>query len=65
MLRKLKAEDINEPVAVHVEANPVVESPNSEPLPHVGAPVVELQLLSLRRLSLQRLHPQRLNLLLR
>ena len=40
MPRKLKVVDINEPVAVNVEANPVIEFPNSEPLPHVETPVV-------------------------
>ena len=41
MPRKLKVVDINEPVAVNVEANPVIEFPNSEPLPNVEPPVVE------------------------
>jgi hypothetical protein len=40
MPRKLKVVDINEPVAVNVEANPVIEFPNSEPLPNVEPPVV-------------------------
>ena len=40
MPRKLKVVDINEPVAVHVQANPVIEFPNSEPLPHVEPPAV-------------------------
>ena len=40
MPRKLKVVDINEPVAVNVQANPVIEFPNSEPLPHVEPPVV-------------------------
>jgi hypothetical protein len=40
MPRKLKVVDINEPVAVNVEANPVIEFPNSEPLPHDEPPVV-------------------------
>ena len=40
MPRKLKVVDINEPVAVNVQANPVIEFPNSEPLPNVEPPVV-------------------------
>ena len=40
MPRKLKVVNINEPVAVNVEANPVIEFPNSEPLPHDEPPVV-------------------------
>lgn len=40
MPRKLKVVDINEPVAVNVEANPVIEFPNSEPLPNVEPRVV-------------------------
>jgi hypothetical protein len=40
MPRKLKVVDINEPVAVNVQANPVIEFPNSEPLPDVAPPAV-------------------------
>ena len=40
MPRKLQVVDSNEPVAVNVEANPVVEFPNSEPLPNVEPLVV-------------------------
>ena len=41
MPRTLKVVDINEPVAVNVEANPVIEFLNSEPLPHNEPPVAE------------------------
>ena len=40
MQRKLKVVDINEPVAVNVQADPVIEFPNSEPLPNVEPPAV-------------------------
>jgi len=40
MPRTLKVVDINEPVAVNVQADPVIEFPNSEPLPNVEPPVV-------------------------
>ena len=42
MPRKLKVVDITEPAAVSVEANPVIEFPNSEPLPNDAPPVSEL-----------------------
>ena len=41
MPRKLKVVDINEPAAVSVEANPVIEFPNHDPLPDVEPPSVQ------------------------
>jgi len=43
MPRKLKVVDINEPAAVSVEANPVIEFPNHDPLPDVEPPPVQSQ----------------------
>ena len=40
MPRKLKVVDVNEPAAVSVEANPVIEFPNHDPLPDVEPPPV-------------------------
>ena len=41
MPRKLKVVDINEPAAVSVEANPVIEFPSHEPLSDVEPPSVQ------------------------
>ena len=64
MLRNLKVVDVNEPVAVNVEATPVVEVLTLNRCQQLNLRRLNLQWLSLQRLSLQWSSSQRFDLLL-